>query len=96
MTSVLFLIETIEANEFGRNYLKNKKLFLDIFFDFRNLYQILNIFKKKMTLIADFLSKIRTPENVVRHMCKGPFDSQHGQLLQTLLRSERRHPYDIY
>ena len=43
-----------------------------------------------MTVIADFFRKIRNPENVVRYMSKkspfkGPFDSQHGKRVQTLL-----------
>ena len=46
-----------------------------------------------MTLIADLFSKLGTPENVVRYMSKksrfkGPFDSQHGKRVQTLLQSE--------
>ena len=49
-----------------------------------------------MTLIADFFPKLRTPEKGVRYMSKksrfkGPFDRQHGKLVQTLLRSEQRH-----
>ena len=45
-----------------------------------------------MTLIADLFPKLRTPENVARFMSKksrskGPFDRQHGKLVQTLLRS---------
>ena len=53
-----------------------------------------------MSLIADFLPKLRTPKNVVRYMCKksrfkGPFDRQHGKRVQTLLRSEQQNPYHI-
>ena len=53
-----------------------------------------------MTLIADLVPKLRTPENVVRYMSKkssfkGPFDKQHGKRVQTLLRSERQHGYHI-
>ena len=45
-----------------------------------------------MTLIVDLFPKLRTPENVVRYMpkksrFKGPFDGQHGELVQTLLQS---------
>ena len=54
-----------------------------------------------MTLIADFFSKLRTPENVARYMSqksrfKGTFDRQHGKRIQTLLRSGQQHCYDIY
>ena len=60
----------------------------------------MNIFKKKMTLIADLFPKLRTPENVVRYMSKksrfkGPFDRQHGKLVQTLFRSGKQHCYHI-
>ena len=53
-----------------------------------------------MTLIADLFPKSRTPENVIRYMSKksrfkGPFDRQYGKRVQTLLRSERQHGYDI-
>ena len=68
---------------------------------FRNLDEIFNIFKKKMTLIADFFPKLRTPENVARYMSnksrfKGPFDKQHGKWVQTVLQSGQRHCYHIY
>ena len=43
-----------------------------------------------MTVIAHFVAKLRTPENVVRYMSKkspfkGPFEEQHGKRVQTLL-----------
>ena len=100
MTSILFLTETIQRNQFGRNYLKNKKLFLNFFLHFRNRHEILNICDKKMTFIADLFAKLRTPKNVVTYMSKksrfkGPFDWQHGKRVQTLLRSESQHRYHI-
>ena len=53
-----------------------------------------------MTLIADLFPILRTPENVVRFMCKksrlkGSFDRQHGKQVQILLQSERQHGYHI-
>ena len=68
---------------------------------FRNLHEILNICKKKMTLIADLFAKLRTPKNVVRYLSKksrfkGPFDRQHDKRVQTLLQSEPQHRYHIY
>ena len=100
MTSILFLTENIERNQLGSNYLKNKKLFLNFYLRFRNLQEILNICKKKMSFIADLFVKLRTPKNVVRYMSKksrskGPFDRQHGKRVQTLLRSEPQHRYHI-
>ena len=100
MTSILFLTENIWRNEFGSNYLKNKKLFLNYFLDFQNLHEILNICNKKMSFIADLFAKLRTPKNVVRYMSKksrskGPFDRQHGKRFQTHLRSESQYRYHI-
>ena len=100
MTSILFLTENIWRNQFGGNYLKNEKLFLNYFLHFWNLHEILNICKKKMSFIADLFVKLRTPKNVVRYMSKksrskGPFDRQHGKRVQTLLRSGSQHRYHI-
>ena len=54
-----------------------------------------------MTLIADLFPKLRIPENVVRYMSKkdrfkGPFDTQHGKRVQTVLQSGQQHCYHIY
>ena len=100
MTSILFLTENIWRNQFGRNYLKNEKLFPNYFLNFRNLHEILNICNKKMSFIADLFAKLRTPKNVVRYMykkspSKGPFDRQHGKRVQTLLRSGSMERYHI-
>ena len=100
MTSILFLTENIWRNQFGSNYLKNQKIFVNYFLHFGNLHEILNICKKKMTFIADLFAKLRTPKNVVRYMSKksrfkGLFDRQHGKRVQTLFRSEPQHRYHI-
>ena len=100
MTSILFLTENIWRNQFRSNYLKNKKLFPNFFVRFRNLHEILNIFKEKMSFIADLFAKLRTPKNVDRYLSKksrfkGPFDRQHGKRVQTLLQSEPQHKYHI-
>ena len=100
MTSILFLTENIWRNQFGSNYLKNEKLFLNYLLDFRNLHEILNICNKKMSFIVDLFAKLRTPKNVVRYMSKksrskGPFDRQHVKRVQTLLRSESQYRYHI-
>ena len=72
-----------------------KKLFLNFFFffHFRNLDKILNIFKKKITLIAHVFLKLRTPKNVVKYVSekysfRRPFPKQHGKREKTLLKSE--------
>ena len=69
---------------------QKQKAFSQFFLHFRNVHEILNICKKKMTFIADLFAKLRTPKNVVRNMSKkscfkGPFDWQHGKRVQTLL-----------
>ena len=43
-----------------------------------------------MTFIDDLFPKLRTPKNVVRYLSKksrlkGPFDTQHGKRVETLL-----------
>ena len=53
-----------------------------------------------MTVIADFFPKLRTPENVARYMYKkshfkGPFDTEDGKRIQTLLRCGEQHCYYI-
>ena len=77
------------------------KIFPNFFLHFLNLHELSNIFKKRMTLIADFFPKLRTPENVARYMSiksrfKGPFDRQHGKRVQTVLQSGQQHCYHIY
>ena len=66
MTSILFLTDVIFCNIFKSIYLWNEKYFLHFFLHFLNLDSILNIFEKKMTLIADVFLNLRTPKNVVR------------------------------
>ena len=66
MTSILFLTDVIFCNIFKSIYLRNEKYFLHFFLHFLNLDSILNIFEKKMTLIADVFLNLRTPKNVVR------------------------------
>ena len=62
---------------------------------------MLNILKKKMTLIADVFSKLPTPKNLVRSMPKKSrfgrsFRKQHGKRTKTLLEFKRQHLYIIY
>ena len=94
MTSILFLTEAIYCNIFRCSYLRNKKLFLNLFLDFLNLDLILNNFKKNMTLIADVFLNLRIPKYVVREMskksrCRGPFDKWHCKRAETVYKSER-------
>ena len=61
----------------------------------------MNIFLKRMTLIADVFPRLRTQENLVRSMpkksCfKGSFKKQHGKCAQTLLKCQGQLLYHIY
>ena len=61
----------------------------------------MNIFKKRMTLIAYLVLRLRPAKNVVRYMCKKsrfrlPFQKEHGKLVLTLFNLERKHLYNIY
>ena len=61
----------------------------------------MNIFKKKMTLIAEVFPKLRTPKNMVTSMSiksrfKGSFIKQHGKRAQTLLKFAWRNLYHIH
>ena len=51
---------TSEFNEINSNgiFSKTRHIFCIFFFDFWNLHQILNILKKKMSLIADVFPKL--------------------------------------
>ena len=58
--------------------------FFELFFHFGNLHEILNIFQKKKTPIADVFLKLRTPKNVLKEVSKkyrfrGHFGDQHGE-----------------
>ena len=66
MTSILFLTEEIDCKIFRCIDLRKEKSFLNFFLHFLNLESILNIFKKKMILIADVFLSILTQKNVVR------------------------------
>ena len=60
----------------------------------------MNISKKKMTLIAYLLLRLRPEKNVVRYMCKKsrfrlPFQNKHGRRVSPLFESARQHLYHI-
>ena len=79
---------------------QKQKAFSESFLAFSKSTVKFDPFQKKMTLIADLFPKLRTPKNVVRYMSKkscfkGPFGRQHGQRVQTLLRSEPQHRYHV-
>ena len=101
MRRILFLKQTIQGNQFRWYFLKNKIFFQDFFLKVWNKVKILNIFKKKITLIADAFPKLGTPKNAFSSMpqkslFRGIFEKQDGERVQTLCKFERQHTYHIY
>ena len=58
---------------------QKRKIISQFFLDFLNVDSILNIFRKKMSLIADAFLNLWTAKNVVRSMSK---KSHFRRLLQ--------------
>ena len=61
----------------------------------------MDIFWKKMTLIAYWFLRLRPAKNVVRYMSKkscfrSPFQKEHDKRVSTLFIFERQHLYHIY
>ena len=80
---------------------RKQKLFLNFLVHFWNLVSILNIFKKKMTLIAEVFPKLQRPKNNVRSISiktrfKGSFKNKHGKCVKTLFKFAWKNLYHIY
>ena len=78
-----------------------KNLFLKFLLHCWKIYEISNMFKKKMALMPNALSKLETANDVVRKMSKKicfktPFDSQHAKVFQTLLKPSAKHFHHIF
>ena len=61
----------------------------------------MNIFKKRMTLIAYLFLRLPPAKNMVRYMSKKfrfrlPFQKEHGKRVSTLFKFERQNLYHIY
>ena len=69
MASIVLTIAGIFNSEIKWNPLKNEKIFLNFLFHFWNLHQILNISKKKMTVLANVFSKCMTLKNILATLC---------------------------
>ena len=69
------------------------KNFFSIFFC---IFEILNVFKKKMPFIVDVFWKLKTPKMFKKSSFWRRRKKQHGKLDQTLLKSELHHFYHIY
>ena len=75
---------------------KKNKLFLNFLLNFWNLFQILNILKKNMTLIDYVFPNLQTAKDLLRAMSKNRrfrthFDSQCVKGFQTYVKSAWQH-----
>ena len=68
MTSILLVI--VRICQIQMQLSENLKTFSNILLNFLNLHQILNIFKKKMTLVAYVFLKLQIVKVMVRQMFK--------------------------
>ena len=80
---------------------QKRKTFSEFFSGFLKCRSNFEHIKKKMTLIANVIVKLKTPKNAVRKMSKKcrltvTFNKQYGKRARTLLKSERRQFYQIY
>ena len=80
---------------------KTKSFFTIFYCIFEMCIKFLNIFKKKMTLIADLFPKLRTPENWLdiypkSPVSKDPLLDNNVKRVQTLFISGEQHCYHIY
>ena len=101
MTSILFGIVRICSSLFKCNYIKNKKLFINVLFHLWNLHQILNIFEKKVIGIADVFYKLQNVKSLVKPLSRKrcfrtSFDSQRVNGCQTLVKFALEHVYHIF
>ena len=87
---------------FQMHLLEKRKKFLNFFFfHYWNLHQILNIFKKKMIVIAHVFPKLQTVENLVRPFSKKRrfrtrFDSEHVKASQIVAKSPWESFYHVF
>ena len=86
---------------FKSSYLKNKTHFPGFLFDWWNLYQISNIFKKKKIVLAHLFPKLVTVQGsvtplTIQRRLKLSFDSQHVKRIQTLVISSWEHFCQIF
>ena len=91
MRSILLGILGICISLVKCKYLKNKKLFLKFLLHLWNIHEILNIFEKKMIVLANVFRKLQTVKDLVKKLSrkyrfKISFDNQNVNGCQTLLK----------
>ena len=84
ITRILFRIVRLSSFLFKCNYLKKEKHFVSFFCHLRNLYQILNFFKKKKIVIANVFPKLRTVKDLVLHHSLKTAVSEHPSRVNML------------
>ena len=70
MTSILLGIVRICSSLFKGSYFKKEKPFLNFLFHLGNIRQILNLFEKKMIVIANVFARLQTVKTWVDHSLK--------------------------
>ena len=83
MTSILLGIVRICSSLFKDSYFKNEKPFLNFLFHLGNIRQILNLFEKKMIVIANVFARLQTVKTWVDHSLKSVV-SEHPWAVNTL------------
>ena len=101
ITSILFRIVRSSRSVFKSKYLKNQKHFLRFLFHLWNLYQILNIFKKKKIVIANVFPKLQTVKDLFTPFSKKrcfrtSFNSQHVKVSLSFVKSAWGHFYQYF
>ena len=86
---------------FKCNSLKNEKLFHNSLVHLWNVHQILNIFKKKMIVIANASLKFQNVKDLFKPLSRkrhfrASFDSQRVNGCQTVVKSAWEHFYHIF
>ena len=70
MASILIEIVRIRCSQLKCNYPKNEKIFVNLLFHFWNLYQILDILKNMMIVIANVFPKLYTVDILIKPLSK--------------------------
>ena len=101
VASILFKILRIWNSQFKCNYVKNEAFFLKFLLHFWILYQILNILKENIIVIANIFLKLLTVKIFVRKLYKEPrfrkaFGNQHVKASQILAKSPWGRYYHVF
>ena len=101
MTSIPAAIWTIFCNNFKRYYLKNRRHFLDFLLHFRNVHEVYNILKKRMSVMAWLFPKLLFPKEVATETSRmsffrTPLGNHRVNEFQTSLKVATHHYYPLF